>query len=401
MSVDLIVPTLGESILEASILKWIKHEGDEVAADEEIVELETDKATITVSAPSAGYIKQILFEEGDTVSPDTKIAIISSQPVTKTTSAKNNTEQINQTTQDIKIQNTVNENNKLSPAVNRIIQENNIDPTSISGSGKRGAIRKADLINTSAQSVSSPNNNTTPNTNYKQREEVVKMSRVRASIAKRLKQSQNTAAILSTFNEIDMTEVMAIRKQYKELFSQKYDANLGFISLFIKACVIALQELPAVNAEIRDDNIIFKNYYNISVAMATPNGLVVPVITDCDTKSVAEIEKDIAYLANKAKSGNIAIQDLQGGTFTISNGGTYGSLLSTPIINPPQSAILGMHTIQMRPVVNKITKVIEARPMMYVALSYDHRIIDGKEAITFLVKIKNLLENPVRMLINI
>lgn len=402
---QILVPTLGESVSEATVAKWLKNEGDAVKADEPLVELETDKVTLEVNAPSAGVLGKITIAAGAAVkvgqilgeitagaggsvsapapvasapAPVASQAVATPQPVA-TTSAPDN-----------------------GPAARKMMADNNVNPASVSGTGKDGRVTKEDVINfldaPKAAAVAAPAS-VQPRA-LAPREERVKMTRLRQSIARRLKEAQNTAAMLTTFNEIDMTAVMELRNQYKDVFEKKHGTKLGFMSFFVKAAVNALKEIPAVNAEINGDDIIYKNYYDISVAVSTPQGLVVPVVRDCDTKNMAQIEKDIATLGVKARDGKITMDDMAGGTFTITNGGIFGSLMSTPIINPPQVGILGMHKIQERPMVMKDGS-IKARPMMYIALSYDHRIIDGREAVTFLVRIKDALEDPARLVLDI
>ena len=376
------VPPLGESISEATIASIVKKAGVSVKTDELLVELETDKVTLEINAPFDGTIAEWVVKEGDTVTVGQIIGKINAGAVASV--------QANQPTKAPE----KHESTGLSPAVNRIVHENNLNPQEIQGTGKDGRITKGDALShmeggvkTASAPISTRN------------EEVVKMTKLRQTIAKRLKESQNTAAILTTFNEIDMTNIMELRKKYQDDFQKKYGIKLGFMSFFAKACITALKEIPAVNAEIRDNTIIYKNYCDLGVAVGTENGLVVPVVRDADKMSIFELEKAIYDFGIKARDGKISLEDLQGGTFTISNGGVYGSLLSTPIINPPQSGILGMHATQKRPVV--INDQIVIRNMMYIALSYDHRIVDGKEAVTFLVRIKQLIEDPARLVLGI
>lgn len=393
MTVDIIVPPLGESVSEATVAKWHKKVGDSVAVDELLVELETDKVTLEVNSPASGAISEILAAEGSTVGVKAligKIAegaagAVSAKPVAKVEpqqSQNSPSQSVSKSTQGSAI---------LSPAASKIAQDKALDVSSIVGSGKDGRVTKGDVL--SAQSVSKAIDSRGP------REERVRMTRLRKTIAERLKQSQNTAAILTTFNEVDMSEIMRIRKAYQDSFVERHGVKLGFMSVFVKAVVAALKEIPAVNAEIDGDDIVYKNYYDIGIAVGTEQGLVVPVLRDADQLGLADIEKGIAGLAKKAKEGKLTMADLSGATFSITNGGIYGSLLSTPIINPPQSGILGMHNIVERPVA--VNGQVVVRPMMYIALSYDHRIIDGKEAVTFLVKIKQLCENPEKLLLDI
>jgi 2-oxoglutarate dehydrogenase E2 component (dihydrolipoamide succinyltransferase) len=403
MSIEIKVPALGESVSEASIAKLHKKVGDQVKADELILELETDKVTLEVNALVEGVINEIRVKEGDNVRVGDIVALMTQQK-NSTSHAKtpeNLTTNSNQSSISSPVNQTTNNNNAsqfLSPAPKKLIAENNLDPKNISGTGKDQRITKGDVINALANPQNTQNNSLNSQANSKPVERV-KMSKLRQKIAERLKESQNTAAILTTFNEADMSAIMAIRSEYKEIFEKKHQVKLGFMSFFVKACVIALKEIPAVNAEIDGNDIIYKNFYDLGVAVGSPQGLVVPVLRDADRLNLAQIEKNIAELGTKARDGKLTIADLTGASFTISNGGVYGSLMSTPIINPPQSAILGMHKIQERPMV--VNGEIKIRPMMYLALSYDHRIIDGKEAVTFLVRIKELLEDPRRLVLDI
>ena len=395
---ELIVPTLGESITEATVSKWLKKVGDSFEADEPLVEIETDKITVEVPAPSAGSISEIKVEEGADVNIGGVLALLGDQKsingsatnekaeIKDTPKAKSE-EQKETTSSDVN-----QDNSKLSPAVKKLVAENNLSADKISSSRSDGRLTKEDVFNF----MNSPSTKKTPST---EREEVVKMSKIRKTIATRLKESQNTAAILTTFNEVDMSEIMNVRESKKEDFMERYNVKLGFMSFFVKAVVSSLQEYPAVNAEIRDDNIIYKNHFDIGIAVGTEKGLVVPVLKNADTMSFGDIEQTIVELSTKAKEGSLTMDDLTGGTFTISNGGVYGSMLSTPIINRPQSGILGMHNIQKRAVV--VDDEIVIRPMMYLAFSYDHRIIDGKESVGFLVNIKNLLENPSKLILGV
>ncbi len=432
MSEQIIVPALGESITEATVAKWLKNVGDTVEADEPIVELETDKVNLEVPSPVSGTVGDIKFKDGDIVevgavlgsvqtngstikkeSQETlkdekndKVSNIISleNEITKTKKNKKETsikifEEDNEDkplilTNEIKEKETVKKSNHLSPSVRKIVSENKIKVDTIKGTGKDGRILKGDLINLMS---------TNPKPSARKiefgEEERIKMSRLRQTIAKRLKQAQENAALLTTFNEVDMSSVMEMRSENQEDFQSRYGVKLGFMSFFIKASVLALKTFPAVNAEIDGDEIVYKNYYNISFAVGTEKGLVVPVLRNADELSFADIEKKVKIISEKAKDGKLNIEDLQGGTFTISNGGVYGSMLSTPILNLPQSAVLGMHNIVERPVV--IDGDIEIRPIMYLALSYDHRIIDGKESVSFLKTIKENLEDPRRLFLEI
>ena len=395
---ELIVPTLGESITEATVSKWLKKVGDSFEADEPLVEIETDKITVEVPAPSAGSISEIKVEEGADVNIGGVLALLGDQKSTNGSAANEKAEikdtpKVKPEEQKETTSSDVNQDNpKLSPAVQKLVAENNLSADKISSSRSDGRLTKEDVFNF----MNSPSTKKTPST---EREEVVKMSKIRKTIATRLKESQNTAAILTTFNEVDMSEIMNVRESKKEDFMERYNVKLGFMSFFVKAVVTSLQEYPAVNAEIRDDNIIYKNHFDIGIAVGTEKGLVVPVLKNADTMSFGDIEQTIVELSTKAKEGSLTMDDLTGGTFTISNGGVYGSMLSTPIINRPQSGILGMHNIQKRAVV--VDDKIVIRPMMYLAFSYDHRIIDGKESVGFLVSIKNLLENPSKLILGV
>ena len=394
---ELIVPTLGESITEATVSKWLKKVGDSFEADEPLVEIETDKITVEVPAPSAGSISEIKVEEGADVNIGGVLALLGNKKSTNgaTPSLKAQTkEPPKEELKDQKeISSPVNlDKTKLSPSVQKLVDENNLSAEKISPSRSDGRLTKEDVINFI-------NNPSAKQTSPKEREEVVKMSKIRKTIAKRLKESQNTAAILTTFNEVDMSEIMKVRESKKEDFMERYGVKLGFMSFFVKAVVSSLQEFPAVNAEIRDENIIYKNHFDIGIAVGTEKGLVVPVLKDADSMTFGDIEQNIVELSTKAKEGSLTMDDLTGGTFTISNGGVYGSMLSTPIINRPQSGILGMHNIQKRAVV--VDDDIVIRPMMYLAFSYDHRIIDGKESVGFLVSTKSLLENPSKLILGV
>ena len=401
MSSPILVPTLGESVTEATVAKWLKKSGDKVNEDEPLVELETDKVSVEVTSPSSGFLSLITIKEGQTVEVGTKLGEIGdSVAKTNQTSQKakkevkiqkmeTHVENKKYDEQSKVVQLNVEKKTEPSPSAKRIIAENNIDITNIHGTGRRGQILKSDLIGLMGLSPAIDKR-----FQDKGPEERVRMSRLRATIAKRLKEAQNTAATLTTFNEVDMSMIMQMRKDNKNEFQKIYNVKLGFMSFFVKACVNALQTFPAVNAEIQGEELVYKNYYNIGVAVGTDKGLVVPVVKSANQMSFAEIEKEIIKLGEKAREGQLTIDDLQGGTFTITNGGIYGSMLSTPILNPPQSGVLGMHNIVQRPMV--IDGKIEIRPMMYLALSYDHRIIDGKEAVSFLVRVKEILEDPRR-----
>jgi 2-oxoglutarate dehydrogenase E2 component (dihydrolipoamide succinyltransferase) len=396
-SIDITVPVMGESVAEGSMGKWLKKSGETVKKDELLVEIETDKVAVEVSAPADGVLT-IAADEGATVTPGQKIGSVSGSgaaaaapaaaaPAPVAAPANTGSAQV--------------KNETLSPAVQRVVAENNLDPKAISATGPKGNITKGDAIAAIGAAAAAPAPAAAPSAPraLAPREERVKMTRLRQTIARRLKESQNTAAQLTTFNEVDMTNVMALRAQYKEVFEKRHGVKLGFMSFFTKAVVAALQEIPAVNAEIDGTDIIYKNHYDIGVAVGTDKGLVVPVLRDADTLSLAGIEKGIGALGKAARDGALTMDQLQGGTFTITNGGTYGSLMSTPILNAPQSGILGMHNIVQRPMA--INGEVKIRPMMYLALSYDHRIVDGKEAVTFLVRIKELLEDPQRALLDL
>jgi 2-oxoglutarate dehydrogenase E2 component (dihydrolipoamide succinyltransferase) len=403
MSIEIKVPALGESVTEATIAKWHKKEGESVNRDELLLELETEKVTLEVNAPASGTIESLKKKEGDTVKVDEIVGSIkegaggTASPkadVSKTEAAPASAPSVPASSRGMS------PSEMLPPSVSRIVAENSLDPNNIQGSGKAGRVTKIDAMNavkSGGASASAPVASAPVSSGP--REERIKMSRLRKTIAQRLKDSQNTAAILTTFNEIDMSHVMNVRKAYKESFQKKYGVKLGFMSFFVKAVVGALKEVPAVNAMIDGDNLVYRHYYDIGVAVGTEQGLVVPVLRDVEHKSFAEIEQEITNYGKKAREGKISMADLSGGTFTVSNGGVYGSLLSTPIINPPQAGILGMHKTQERPVA--VDGKVEIRPMMYIALSYDHRIIDGKEAVTFLVRVKDFIENPERLLLGI
>ncbi len=394
-AIDITVPVMGESVAEGSMGKWVKKNGDTVKKDELLVEIETDKVAVEVSAPADGVLT-IAADEGATVTPGQKIGSISGSSAAASAPAAS----APANTGSAQVSGSKNET--LSPAVQRVVGENNLDPKAITATGPKGNITKADAIAAiGAAAPAAPKAAAVPAAPRadQPREERVKMTRLRQTIARRLKESQNTAAQLTTFNEVDMTNVMALRAQYKEVFEKRHGVKLGFMSFFTKAVVAALHEIPAVNAEIDGADIIYKNHYDIGVAVGTDKGLVVPVLRDADTLSLAGIEKGIGALGKAARDGALTMDQMQGGTFTITNGGTYGSLMSTPILNAPQSGILGMHNIVQRPMA--INGEVKIRPMMYLALSYDHRIVDGKEAVTFLVRIKELLEDPQRALLDL
>ena len=413
MTDEIRVPTLGESITEATVGRWLKQVGEAVEEDEPIVELETDKVALEVNAHVAGVLTEISAQEGETVEVGALIARIdpAAKPTVQPQAAVEATpEPAPKAVTEAKAE-TLKEPETpaepapvapLSPAVRKLISEHDLDPAKIFGSGKDRRITKADVleaIEKFAAPVAAVVAPVTTSASPEAREERVPMTRFRKRIAERLKEAQNTAAMLTTFNEVDMTNVIQARTQYRELFEKKHGVRLGFMSFFIKAAVHGLKEIPEVNAEIDGDEIVYKNYYNIGVAVSTPSGLVVPVVRDADRLSFAETEKSINALAQRAREGKIALEDLQGGTFTITNGGVFGSLLSAPILNPPQSGILGMHKIQERPVA--IGGQVEIRPMMYLALSYDHRLVDGSEAVMFLVRIKECVEDPNRILLDL
>ncbi|WP_370627382.1 2-oxoglutarate dehydrogenase complex dihydrolipoyllysine-residue succinyltransferase [Brevundimonas sp. PAMC22021] len=404
-SLTVAVPTMGESVAEGTIGKWTKKSGDTVKKDELLVEIETDKVAVEVSSPADGVLT-ISVDEGATVTPGQAIATIggfSSSAGYGGAPAPESGAPAAASANTGSAQAAPAQNATLSPAVQRVVGENNLDPKSIQASGPKGNITKADAlaaIGQAAQAVSqAPAAASAAPRDLAPREERVKMTRLRQTIARRLKESQNTAAQLTTFNEVDMTAVMALRSQYKEAFEKRHGAKLGFMSFFTKAVVAGLKEIPAINAEIDGTDIIYKNHYDIGIAVGTDKGLVVPVLRDADALSLAGIEKGIAALGKAARDGALTMDQMQGGTFTITNGGTYGSLMSTPILNAPQSGILGMHNIVQRPMA--VNGEVKIRPMMYLALSYDHRIVDGKEAVTFLVRLKEHLEDPQRVLLDL
>jgi 2-oxoglutarate dehydrogenase E2 component (dihydrolipoamide succinyltransferase) len=427
------VPTLGESVTEATIGKWFKKAGDVVAVDEPVVELETDKVTIEVPSPAAGVLTDVAAKDGETVAVGALLgaikegagAVPAGRPDQKTERAKAvdagpEQPQLKEDrppaeappraappkTVAAKVAGT---DTPVAPSVRKLAAETVMDVAAVPGTGKDGRVTKGDMLAAIERAAAQPTPVAQPAAALQvrapsppddaAREERVRMTRLRQTIARRLKEAQNTAAMLTTFNEVDMTEVMALRTRYRELFERRHGVKLGFMGFFVRACVQALKEIPAVNAEIDGTDIIYKNYYHIGIAVGTERGLVVPVVRDCDQKSLAEIEKAIADFGRRARDGALKIEELQGGTFTITNGGIYGSLMSTPILNAPQSGILGMHKIQERPMV--VGGKIEPRPMMYLALSYDHRVVDGREAVTFLVRVKECLEDPARLMLDL
>ena len=391
MSIELIVPTLGESITEATVSKWLKKIGEPFEVDEPLVEIETDKITVEVPAPSAGVLSEIKVKEGKDVSIGGVIGVIADpndtpHPESKVVVKEKSVEEKKEDKPNKVSKQNLKFDSKLSPSVQKLLEENNLTAKRITPTREDGRLTKADVL----EYLQNPSTKSKKSSSVK--EEVVPMSKIRRTIATRLKESQNTAAILTTFNEVDMSEIIKVREAKKEDFIDRYGVKLGYMSFFVKATVMALQDYPAVNAEIREDNIVYKNHFDIGIAVGTEKGLVVPVLKNADNMTFGEIEKQIVELGTKAKEGTLTMDDLSGGTFTISNGGVYGSMLSTPIINRPQSGILGMHNIIKRAVV--VDDEIVIRPMMYLAFSYDHRIIDGKESVGFLVKLKALLENP-------
>ena len=424
MSESILVPVLGESVTEATVAKWLKNEGDKINADEAIVELETDKVNVEVPAPSNGTLEKISVKEGQTVNvgallgtmnssmsssasktqedkeyspPPKKIEVVKKVEAPKESVKKEKIIKAEEPLVLTEIQEEESEASVvkfISPAARKIATESKINLSEIKGSGKNGIILKEDLLSLMGSTPQPSERKTTHGP-----EERIKMTRLRMTIAKRLKEAQNNAAMLTTFNEVDMNSVISMRNEHKEEFQKKYSTKLGFMSFFVKACVVGLKSYPVINAEIQGDEIVYKNYYNISIAVGTDRGLVVPVLRNTDEMSFADIENNINLLGQKARDGKIVIDDLQGGTFTITNGGIYGSMLSTPILNPPQSAVLGMHNIIERPVV--INKSVVVRPIMYLALSYDHRIVDGKEAVSFLKIVKECLEDPRRLFLNL
>jgi len=419
MTVEIVVPTLGESVTEATVAKWLKNVGDSVAVDEPVVELETDKVSLEVPSPSAGTLSEILAADGTDVlvgavlgKLDETGAAVEAPPVpTKEPEAA--PEPVSEPASE----EAPAPAQTLSPAVRKLVEDNSLDPAQIPATGAKGQITKGDVLTfmekgSEAKTASAPKpvakavvaapqsvGELPPRPEDPRGEERVRMSRLRQIIAQRLKEAQNTAAILTTYNECRMDALMALRSEYRDAFEKKHGVRLGFLSFFVKAAIVALKEIPSVNAEIYGDEVIYKNYYDIGVAVGTPQGLVVPVVRDADKMSFAEIENTVADYGRRARDGKLAIADMTGGTFTISNGGVYGSLMSMPILNPPQSGILGMHTIQKRPIA--VDGNVEIGSMMYLAMSYDHRIVDGREAVTFLVRMKEVLEDPQRLLIDV
>jgi 2-oxoglutarate dehydrogenase E2 component (dihydrolipoamide succinyltransferase) len=419
------VPTLGESVTEATIGKWFKQPGDAVAADEPLVELETDKVTIEVPAPAGGILSEIVARDGETVAvgallgqinqgqggekavPAKSAETAKAAPPPKAVAAP--AAQAAVAPAIVKEAPKPAADAPLAPSVRRLAAESGIAPQSVPGTGPAGRVTKGDMLAAIERAAASPVVLAQPAAAIQARapspaddaarEERVRMTKLRQTIARRLKDAQNTAAMLTTFNEVDMSAVMALRGHYKDLFEKKHGVKLGFMGFFVRACVQALREIPTVNAEIDGADLIYKNYYHIGIAVGTEKGLVVPVVRDCDVKSLGEIEKEIAGFGRRARDGQLKIEEMQGGTFTITNGGIYGSLMSTPILNAPQSGILGMHKIQERPIV--VAGKVEVRPMMYLALSYDHRIVDGREAVTFLVRVKESLEDPARLVLDL
>jgi 2-oxoglutarate dehydrogenase E2 component (dihydrolipoamide succinyltransferase) len=413
------VPTLGESVTEATIGKWFKQRGDTVAADEPLVELETDKVTIEVPAPAAGVLSEIVAGDGETVAVGALLGQIN--PGEGARAAAGKPAEIAKAApppkvaaapaapQAVRGAPTPAAEMPLAPSVRRLAAESGIPPQSVPATGPAGRVTKGDMLAAIERAAAAPVAIAQPAAAVQvrapspaddaAREERVRMTKLRQTIARRLKDAQNAAAMLTTFNEVDMSAVMGLRSHYKDLFEKKHGVKLGFMGFFVRACVQALKEIPAVNAEIDGADIIYKNYYHIGIAVGTEKGLVVPVVRDCDVKPLGEIEKEIAGFGRRARDGQLKIEEMQGGTFTVTNGGIYGSLMSTPILNAPQSGILGMHKIQDRPVV--VAGKVEVRPMMYLALSYDHRIVDGREAVTFLVRVKESLEDPARLVLDL
>ncbi|MFG1416288.1 2-oxoglutarate dehydrogenase complex dihydrolipoyllysine-residue succinyltransferase [Xanthobacter sp. V0B-10] len=402
MATEIRVPTLGESVTEATIGKWFKKPGEAVKADEPIVELETDKVTVEVPAPAAGVLAEIIAKDGDTVGVGALLGSIAEGAGAPAAAPAAAAPAPAPAAAPAPVAAAPAAAGANGPAVARIAAETGVNPAAVPGTGKDGRVTKGDILaavasGVPAAPVSAPRAPSAPVDAA--REERVKMTKLRQTIARRLKDAQNTAAMLTTFNDVDMSGVMALRAQYKDAFEKKHGTKLGFMGFFTKAVIAALKDLPAVNAEIDGTDLVYKNYYNIGIAVGTEKGLVVPVVRDADLLSISDIEKQIAGYGRKARDGKLGIEDMQGGTFTITNGGIYGSLMSTPILNAPQSGILGMHRIEERPVVVKGQVVI--RPMMYLALSYDHRIVDGREAVTFLVRVKETLEDPARLVLDL
>ena len=413
MSTEVRVPTLGESVTEATVATWFKKPGDTVAVDEMLCELETDKVTVEVPSPVAGTLSEIVAAEGETVGVDALLAQISegdaaaasaeTKPAAPEapkddTPADGGTGTVNAGPEETKPRDPSD-----APSAQKLMAEKGIDRDAVTATGKDGRVMKEDVLKALSSGAAAPTGKPAArapsSADQADREERVKMTRLRQTIARRLKEAQNTAAMLTTYNEVDMGAIMDLRNEYKDLFAKKHGVKLGFMSFFTKACIHALHEVPEVNAEIDGDHVVYKNYVNMGIAAGTPTGLVVPVLKDADQMSFAGIEKAIADMGGKARDGKLSMADMQGGTFTISNGGVYGSLMSSPILNPPQSGILGMHKIQDRPMA--INGKVEIRPMMYLALSYDHRIVDGKGAVTFLVRVKEALEDPRRLLMDL
>jgi 2-oxoglutarate dehydrogenase E2 component (dihydrolipoamide succinyltransferase) len=422
------VPTLGESVTEATIGRWFKQAGEAVAADEPVVELETDKVTIEVPAPASGVLAEIAVKDGETVAVGALLGQIKEGATAAATgrpeSKTNKTQAINAGPEEPKPRAEAKseaaaakpsplpeaESDKpLAPSVRKLAAESGVNPETVAGSGKDGRVTKGDMLASIERAAAAPMPISQPASSVQvrapsapddaAREERVRLTKLRQTIARRLKDAQNTAAMLTTFNEVDMSAVMALRSQYKELFEKKHGVKLGFMGFFVRACVQALKEIPAVNAEIDGTDLVYKNYYHIGIAVGTEKGLVVPVVRDADRLSLADVEKTITDFGRRARDGVLKIEEMQGGTFTITNGGIYGSLMSTPILNAPQSGILGMHKIQERPVA--VNGEIKIRPMMYLALSYDHRVVDGREAVTFLVRVKDCLEDPARLVLDL
>ena len=410
------VPALGESVTEATIGKWFKKPGDVVAVDEPLVELETDKVTIEVPAPAAGVLTDVAVKDGDTVAVGALLGAIKegagaapTKAPAQPAAAAPQAAPPPAPPKPAAAPKAPGAEMPLAPSVRKIAAETGMDAAAVPGTGKDGRVTKGDMLAAIERAAAQPTPVSAPAAAIQARapsppddaarEERVRMTRLRQTIARRLKDAQNTAAMLTTFNEVDMTQVMALRGQYRDLFEKKHGVKLGFMGFFVRACVQALKEIPAVNAEIDGTDIIYKNYYHIGIAVGAERGLVVPVVRDCDMKSLAEIEKTIADFGRRARDGALKIEELQGGTFTITNGGIYGSLMSTPILNAPQSGILGMHKIQDRPMA--VAGKVEIRPMMYLALSYDHRLVDGREAVTFLVRVKESLEEPPRLVLDL
>lgn len=398
------VPTLGESVTEATVATWFKKVGDLVAVDEMLCELETDKVTVEVPSPISGILKEIISLEGSAVGIDALLAEIKESDLKVTETKEFDVKKNGHTNQELAESHTIKEDNDgHAPSARKLMAENNLSSGEVLGTGRDGRIMKEDVKNTLKNVVSRDTQVLSSmegsNELVSGPEERVKMTRLRKTIAERLKESQNTAAMLTTYNEVDMTEILGLRNKYKQSFEIKHGVKLGFMSFFTKACCHALFEIPEVNSEIQNEYIVYKKYVNMGIATGTPSGLVVPVIKNAQSLSFAELEKAIADKGDKAREGKLSMDDMMGGSFTISNGGVYGSLMSSPILNPPQSGILGMHKIQDRPIVRN--EKIEIRPMMYLALSYDHRIVDGKGAVTFLVRVKEALEDPRRLLIDL